>query len=214
MKCLIPNIGSTSFKYRLLQMPEERVLVEGKIERIGRPGGECADYAAAIHECMKQVAGEGKALKSLDEIDAVGFKVVHPGGMSGPRLVDESLFRAMEEFAFYAPAHNPPYIAAMRGFGKELPGVPLVAVFETRLPRPMLFHTSGDRSLVFGDMDSMGLVIAPQARRRWRFWTVKFFDTSHVIWVEVPASRRFAMERRSTRALGLPRSQDCRRTTE
>jgi acetate kinase len=131
MKCLIPNIGSTSFKYRLLQMPEERVLVEGKIERIGRPGGECADYAAAIHECMKQVAGEGKALKSLDEIDAVGFKVVHPGGMSGPRLVDESLFRAMEEFAFYAPAHNPPYIAAMRGFGKELPGVPLVAVFET-----------------------------------------------------------------------------------
>jgi acetate kinase len=131
MKCLIPNIGSTSFKYRVLSMPEETALAEGRVERIGQPGGDCPDYASAIHRCLASVVGADKALKSLAEVEAVGFKVVHPGPMPGPRLVDEDLFKAMDDFAFFAPAHNPPYVAAMRAFGKELPGVPLVAVFET-----------------------------------------------------------------------------------
>jgi acetate kinase len=131
MKCLIPNIGSTSFKYRVLTMPEESVLAEGRVERIGQPGGDCPDYASAIHRCLASVVGPDKALKSLAEVEAVGFKVVHPGPLPGPRLVDEDLFKAMDDFAFFAPAHNPPYVAAMRAFGKELPGVPLVAVFET-----------------------------------------------------------------------------------
>ena len=130
MKCLIPNIGSTSFKYRVLEMPSEKVLGEGRVERIGQPGG-CPDYPSAIRNCLDDVVGPGKALKSLAEVEAVGFKVVHPGPMAGPRLVDESLFAAMDDFAFFAPAHNPPYVAAMRAFAQELPGVPLVAVFET-----------------------------------------------------------------------------------
>ena len=131
MKCLIPNIGSTSFKYRVLEMPQESVLGEGRVERIGQPGGDCADYPAAIHKCIDDLIGPGKALKTLAEVEAVGFKVVHPGPMPGPRLVDESLFTAMDDFTFFAPAHNPPYVSAMRAFGLELPGVPLVAVFET-----------------------------------------------------------------------------------
>jgi len=131
MKCLIPNIGSTSFKYRVLDMPSEQLLGEGRVERIGQAGGECADYPAAIRRCIDDVVGPGKALNSLAEVEAVGFKVVHPGPMAGPRLVDEDLFTAMDDFAFFAPAHNPPYVAAMRAFGRELPGVPLVAVFET-----------------------------------------------------------------------------------
>ena len=131
MKCLIPNIGSTSFKYRVLEMPQERVLGEGRVERIGQPGGECADYPAAIRKCIDGTCGPGKALTSLAEVEAVGFKVVHPGPMAGPRLVDEELFRAMDDFAMFAPAHNPPYVAAMRAFAEVLPGVPLVAVFET-----------------------------------------------------------------------------------
>lgn len=131
MKCLIPNIGSTSFKYRVLDMPSEKVLGEGRVERIGQPGGDCADYPAAIRKCIDALVGPGKALGELNEVEAVGFKVVHPGPMPGPRLVDEDLFAAMDDFAFFAPAHNPPYVAAMRAFGKELPGVPLVAVFET-----------------------------------------------------------------------------------
>ncbi len=131
MKCLIPNIGSTSFKYRVLEMPGEHVLGAGRIERIGQPSGEFPDYVSAIRKCIDDVVGAGKALSSLSEIDAVGFKVVHPGAMPGPRLVDEELFAALEEFSFFAPAHNPPYVAAMRAFQAEMPGVPLVAVFET-----------------------------------------------------------------------------------
>jgi acetate kinase len=131
MKCLIPNIGSTSFKYRVLEMPEGSVLAEGRVERIGQPGGECADYCSAIAQCLASIAGEGQALKSLSEIGAVGFKVVHAGAISEPRIIDDELLAAMEEFSFMAPAHNPAYIAAIRAFRHELPGVPLVAVIET-----------------------------------------------------------------------------------
>jgi len=131
MKCLIPNIGSTSFKYRLLDMPGETVLAAGKVERIGQPGGECADYPAAIRKCLASVAGPGKALPSLNEIEAVGFKAVHAGELAEPQLIGDEILRAMEEFSFLCPAHNPPYIAAIRAFRQELPGVPLVAVLET-----------------------------------------------------------------------------------
>jgi acetate kinase len=129
MKCLIPNIGSTSFKYRVLEMPGEVILAQGRVERIGQPG-ECADFPAAIQRCLDEIAGPGKPLTSLKEIEAVGFKAVHTGPLNTPQLVDEELLTAMEEFAFLAPAHNPPYIAAMKAFRQQLPGVPLVAVME------------------------------------------------------------------------------------
>jgi acetate kinase len=137
MKCLIPNIGSTSFKYRVLEMPEETVLASGRVERIGQSGGECSDYPSAIHKCISDIVGPDKALKSLSEIEAVGFKAVHPGPLCGPRLVDDEVLAAMDEFSFFAPAHNPPYIAAMKAFRRELPGVPLVAVFETTPYAPL-----------------------------------------------------------------------------
>jgi acetate kinase len=131
MKCLIPNIGSTSFKYRVLDMPGESVLAEGRVERIGQPGGECPDYPSAIRKCLAAVSGEGKPLASLAEVGAVGFKVVHAGPLNEPQLIGDEFLAAMEEFTFLAPAHNPPYIAAIQAFRKELPGVPLVAVIET-----------------------------------------------------------------------------------
>ena len=84
MICLIPNIGSTSFKYRVLKMPEETALANGRVERIGQPGGDCADYPSAIRKCIDDVVGPGKALKSLSEIEAVGFKAVLAGAISGP----------------------------------------------------------------------------------------------------------------------------------
>lgn len=131
MKVLIPNIGSTSFKYRLLDMPGEGVLASGRVERIAQPGGECADYPAAIRKCIGAIAGDGKALASLAEIDAVGFKAVHAGELCDPQVIGDELLAAMEQFSFLCPAHNPPYIAAMRAFRQELPGVALVAVLET-----------------------------------------------------------------------------------
>jgi len=130
MKCLIANIGTTSFKYRLLEMPAETLLARGHVERIGQPGGECADYPAAIRKCLAEIAGEGKALGNLSEIEAVGFKAVHAGPFTEPQLIDDAFLAAMEEFTALAPAHNPPYIAAIRDFQLELPGVPLVAVME------------------------------------------------------------------------------------
>ena len=136
MKCLIPNIGSTSFKYRVLEMPEEKLLAEGRVERIGRPGGECADYPAAIRKCMQSIVGPGKALASLDEVGAVGFKVVHAGGHIAPQVIDDAFLATMDEFRFLAPAHNPPYIEAIKAFREVLPEVPLVAVTE---PGPYRF---------------------------------------------------------------------------
>ncbi len=136
MKCLIPNIGSTSFKYRVLEIPQagqpkESLLAEGRVERIGQPGGECPDYPSAIAKCLAAIAGAGKALGSLAEVEAVGFKVVHTGPLNESQLIGDELLAAMEEFSFLAPAHNPPYIAAIQAFRKQLPGVPLVAVIET-----------------------------------------------------------------------------------
>ena len=137
MKCLIPNIGSTSFKFRVLDMPEEKVLAQGRVERIGQPGGECADYPAAIRKCIAEIAGPGKAVESLSEIGAVGFKAVHAGPLNDSQIVHDEFLAAMEEFSFLTPAHNPPYIAAMRAFREEMPGVPLVAVLETSPYRHM-----------------------------------------------------------------------------
>ncbi len=130
MKCLVANIGVTSFKYRLLEMPEETLLARGHVERIGQPGGECGEYSAAIRKCLAEIVGEGKAVKKLSEIEAVGFKAVHAGPLNEPQLIDDVFLAALEEFTFLAPAHNPPYIAAIQDFRKELPGVPLVAVME------------------------------------------------------------------------------------
>ncbi len=131
MRILVANIGSTSFKYRLLEMPEVRVLAEGRVERIGQAGGDCPDYDAAIARCRAEIVGEGRPLASLSDLGGVGFKAVHAGPLSGSRLVDDEVLAAMEEFAFLAPAHNPPYVAAMRAFGRTVPEVPLVALFET-----------------------------------------------------------------------------------
>ncbi len=141
MRILIPNIGSTSFKYSLLELPAssspndllptETVIARGRVERIGQPGAECLDYPAAIRKSLAEITGPGKVLASLAEIGAVGFKVVHTGPLNAPQLIDDAFLATMEEFSFLAPAHNPPYIAAIKAFRQELPGVPLVAVMES-----------------------------------------------------------------------------------
>ena len=131
MKILVANIGSTSFKYRLFDMSSMAVLAQGRVERIGQPGGNCPDYDAAIALCLSEIIGAGKPLANIADLSAVGFKAVLAGPIMGARLVDDEVLAAMEEFAFFAPAHNPPYIAAMRAFQHTAPAVPLVALFET-----------------------------------------------------------------------------------
>ena len=131
MQILLANIGSTSFKYRLFATDTMAVRAQGRVERIGQPGSSCPNYDVAIQRCLGDLVGEGKALPKLSDLDSVAFKAVFAGPLSGARIVDAELLEAMEEYAFFAPAHNPPYIAAMRAFGKALDGTPLVALLET-----------------------------------------------------------------------------------
>jgi acetate kinase len=130
VKILVANIGSTSFKYQLFDISSGVALAKGRVERIGQPGG-CPDYASAIEQSLGALIGSGRPLAALTDLDAVGFKAVHAGPEGGLQLVDDQALEAMERFSFLAPAHNPPYIQAMRAFRETLAGVPLVALFET-----------------------------------------------------------------------------------
>jgi len=131
MKILVANIGSTSFKYQIFRTEANQVLAKGHVERIGRPGSDCPDYDSAIRRCLSETTCPGGALEKFSDLAAIGFKTVHGGALSGTRLVTEEVIKAMEDFSFFAPAHNPPYVSAMRAFKRILPDVPQVAVFET-----------------------------------------------------------------------------------
>ncbi len=90
------------------------------------------DHAAAVAECLRQLTDEQYGcLQSVDEVGAIGFKAVHGGRAGGVVRVDSDVLNAMQEMARVAPAHNPPYIAAMRQLNEKLPQIPLVAAFET-----------------------------------------------------------------------------------
>ena len=146
MIVLIANLGSTSFKYKLFDMSNaEAVLAQGAADRIGTPpsqwsveagdqkrqgSADLPDHGAAIELHLAELVRIG-AIESMDAIDAIGFKAVHGGPICGAVKVDEKVLATMQQFADVAPAHNPPYIAAMRAFERKLPGVPQVAAFET-----------------------------------------------------------------------------------
>jgi acetate kinase len=149
MKVLVANLGSTSFKYRLFDLDgrAERQLARGGIDRIGQAQSQCVvevgerktsatasvpDHAAALRMCLEQLTStDGGCLKSVDEVAAIGFKAVHAGNLSGVRIVDDALLAAMNELSDVTPAHNPPYVKAMRALKSAFPGIPLVAALET-----------------------------------------------------------------------------------
>ena len=153
MKVLVANLGSTSFKYRLFDLsdPAEPVLARGGIERIGSPSAKVvvrsgrgerelvckiADHGEAVQLCLDQLTDpEIGVLHDAGEVAAIGFKAVHARGLTGVHLVDDTVLAAMEAFAAVAPAHNPPYIKAMRMLGERFPHLPLVAAFETGFHR-------------------------------------------------------------------------------
>ena len=161
MKILVANLGSTSFKYSLFDMDGERVLARGRVERIGDALSPCSvdiggvkkeesvsvpDHAVAVKQCLTQLTEPNfGCLKDASEVSAIGFKAVHAAGISGVQKVDAALLDAMEEINDMMPAHNPPYVRAMRNLAERLPGIPLVAAFETD------FHqTIPDRNRYYG----------------------------------------------------------------
>jgi acetate kinase len=158
LKVLVPNLGSTSLKYQLLEMEGERALARGKIERIGssqaivttwdaegKPTQHTTaipDHRTAIQLLIDRLGGSAKSTT----IDAVGFKAVHGGPKyRGSFQVDDDLLAAMKEFVPVAPVHNPVYIQAMEIFREILPGIPMVAVFE-----PGFHATIPERAYVYG----------------------------------------------------------------
>lgn len=147
MKILVANLGSTSFKYRLFDMAAGKQLARGGIERIGSPESRCfaeiggqrqektqrvPDHAEGVRQCLAQLTDpQFGCLKEASEVAAVAFKAVHGGRTSGVQRVTPQLLADMTEMNDVAPAHNPPYINAMRLLADKLPEIPLVAAFET-----------------------------------------------------------------------------------
>lgn len=147
MKVLVANLGSTSFKYRLYDMTDERQLARGGTERIGEAEsrsyvevgetrrettGEVPDHAVAVRQCLAQLTDtEHGCLERAEEISAIGFKAVHGGALSGTVRITEEVLEAIEAMNGVAPAHNPAYARAMRLLAARLPEIPLVAAFET-----------------------------------------------------------------------------------
>jgi len=111
--------------------PESRCLVEAAGCR-DETTLAARDHAAAVRLCLAQLADpRRRCLKDPSELAAIGFKAVHARGLTGVQRVDERVLAAMEAYNDVAPAHNPPYVQAMRLLARELPQIPLVAAFET-----------------------------------------------------------------------------------
>ena len=90
------------------------------------------DHAVAVKQCLAQLTDPSTGcLKDAAEVAAIGFKAVHGGGISGVQRVTPKVLAAMDEMSQVAPAHNPPYIQAMRLLAEKQPQIPLVAAFET-----------------------------------------------------------------------------------
>jgi len=147
MKILVANLGSTSFKFRLLDMVDQTQLARGGVDRIGSVQSRCraeigsftdettrrvSNHADALDYCFQQLTDpEYGCLANVNDVAGVGFKTVHGGRASGVQRVNEDVLQAMQEMSSVAPAHNPPYIRAMRLMSDRFPELPLVAAFET-----------------------------------------------------------------------------------
>ena len=147
MNILICNVGSTSLKYQLFDMDaDEKVLCAGGAERVGAKKslfyhknnltGDAVNlevvfptHREAICAMLEQLLCG--CIQSLSEISCVGFKVVHAKGVTGVQHMTEEVLRAMADFNSVAPAHNPPYIAAIRQFKNLMPDTPMIGSFET-----------------------------------------------------------------------------------
>ena len=157
MKILICNAGSTSLKYKLWEMPDQAVLAEGRCERVGaenaifsyKRGGfdlrlepvALKDYTAGISLFLRHLTDpEHGAIDALTEIAAVGFKTVLSRGHLGVHLLTEEVLQGMRDYMTVAPAHNGPYLEAIRVFTELLPDAPRVGVFETAFHRTIPLH--------------------------------------------------------------------------
>ncbi len=158
MKILVINCGSSSIKYRLFDMRAETELARGLIERIGEPISDVyhqcgpiearvtepvADYEAGVRCLLRLLTrgGENPPLAGIEEISAVGHRVVHGGERFYDSVViDDDAIEAIRSYCELAPLHNPPNLAGIEAAMRNLPDRPHVAVFDTAFFQTMPPH--------------------------------------------------------------------------
>ena len=155
MKVFVLNCGSSSIKYQLIEMPEQKVLAKGLVEKIGLDGsaiihtlsnGEKIKFEKAIHDHTTGIQTvfeiltqeEIGILSAIDEIEAVGHRVVHGGeDFSGSVPISREVISALERNIDLAPLHNPANLQGIYAINALLPGVPQVGVFDTAFHQTM-----------------------------------------------------------------------------
>ena len=155
MKILVINCGSSSLKYQLINMEDKGVLAQGLVERIGINGSiltqkvdgrdkyivesPLKDHQEAIDLVLKTLVDENQGvIKSMEEISAVGHRVVHGGEKYATSVVvTEEVIKDLEDFIKLAPLHNPPNIIGIRACQSLMPNTQMVAVFDTAFHQTM-----------------------------------------------------------------------------
>ncbi|WP_461204458.1 acetate kinase [Clostridium sp. DL1XJH146] len=154
MKVLVINCGSSSLKYQLIDMTNENALAVGLVERIGIEGSiltqkvngekfkieeEMTDHKKAIELVIKALLDEENGvIKDVNEINAVGHRVVHGGEKYADSVViDDEVISAIEDCAKLAPLHNPPNLIGINACKELMPMTPMVAVFDTAFHQTM-----------------------------------------------------------------------------
>ncbi|MDO4332798.1 MAG: acetate kinase [Eubacteriales bacterium] len=155
MKVLVINCGSSSLKYQLIDSVTEDVLAKGLCERIGIDGSSVthqkaggskqkaevpmADHTDAVKVVIEKLTGPADGvIASLQEIDAVGHRIVHGGEkFKGSVVIDDEVIAGITECNDLAPLHNPANLIGIRSCEKIMPGVPMAAVFDTAFHQTM-----------------------------------------------------------------------------
>ena len=155
MKILVLNCGSSSIKYKLFEMDTQSVLAQGGIEKIGLPGSflkltlpngekvvlekDIQEHTAGVEFILQTLTGEEYgAIKSLDELDAVGHRMVHGGEkFSQSVLLNDEELAAFEACNDLAPLHNPANLKGVNAISALLPEIPQVGVFDTAFHQTM-----------------------------------------------------------------------------
>ena len=154
MKILVINAGSSSLKYQLIDMQDESVIAKGLVERIGIEGSKLThkydgkefeltvpmkDHSAAMKHVLDALMdAEHGVIKSIDEIGAVGHRVLHGGDkFTASCIIDQPCLDAIEECIPLGPLHNPANLMGIRACQSVMPGTPMVAVFDTAFHQTM-----------------------------------------------------------------------------
>ncbi len=152
MKLLCVNAGSSSLKFQLFEMPEEKVIISGYFEKVGIPGSfwntkvngekirgekDLKNHTEAVKVMLDELL-KYHAVESLDEIKGVGHRVLHGGEKySDSVLIDDEAIQSIKDLTKLGPLHHPGNLAGIEAMQKALPGVPMVAVYDTAFHQTM-----------------------------------------------------------------------------